>query len=902
MRRWRAAMALIGVVWLAGSGRAFAEAVNSATKKPLAEGEISINLNVNYESAYREGAWVPVDVFVDNNSNDINGFVEVRTFNNDQLQSPVYRVSAQCPKSSRKRFRLHCLLNQTTRVETMVYDKGRPVQAVWPYLDARFIDATSLLGLILDETPMDYSFFNTILYAGKDDPRRFYRENLDNARLAMLADYEQCYTPYDIVIMGAVEPERIAERHRRLISRYVREGGTLVVCTGSNAPNYRHTWVEELAGISVGAIRAIGEAELAKQVFSGDDLVSAKDVRSENGSVGAKAPNDVQVAEIKPVAPDVTVWSSGGAGGSVLATRRSMGRGQVVVLAIDTASKALQDTKGLNRLWQGLCSYRRDRGDLNFQAANSMYSEQLPNVCGIQLYSKSSVMMYLFLYFAIAIVANWMLFSWLKRRELAWLALVVCAIGFTGYAMIFGTAGRAKSARLDQLEVLRVPRGDAAPATAAADADDDSLASLRSTVSLVTARTTRQSFKLSREYSVVQDVKVIDVNYGYSRGPQYANQPNRTFYLQEDIPSRIDQFVVGASDLRLLQVLADVPVKGGFNGTLEHASERLSGTLTNTTGIEIERPFIWFDNQMYTARVDGTTIRVDAAPPHSLTPDTDVRGGMNYGYGPGMYGRATGPSSPSVEAVQRRNLYDRYLNTLFLSNEEIYLRGPRQVPPQGRNPAANRIDMPPLLVAWCKAGPMGSVDPESPVAERGGATIVVADIDVRREGGARRIWYDAVVTMKDSAAADTPQRAAMRNLRMGPNQTFYQFHRDGGPEVEIAVPPEALKNYPGNLVLSISFGGPYPIVFRPKDSGMDWNGTHPSTMSQGGMSNYGMRQRSYDLSDWRSLVDPATGKISGRLFMEQSGAYPPGPMSVEVTAKVLADEPVNKSEDWKPWQ
>ncbi|MCP4645375.1 MAG: hypothetical protein GY851_33335, partial [bacterium] len=60
-----------------------------------AEGDLTLNIFVNYGAAYRDGTWVPVDVFVKNEQRDISGSVEVRTYSNTgELQSPVYRVPA----------------------------------------------------------------------------------------------------------------------------------------------------------------------------------------------------------------------------------------------------------------------------------------------------------------------------------------------------------------------------------------------------------------------------------------------------------------------------------------------------------------------------------------------------------------------------------------------------------------------------------------------------------------------------------------------------------------------------------------------------------------------------------------------------------------------------------------
>ena len=410
------------------------------------------------------------------------------------------------------------------------------------------------------------------------------------------------------------------------------------------------------------------------------------------------------------------------------------------------------------------------------------------------------------------------------------------------------------------------------------------------------------------------------MNFGYPRGPNYGNRQNRSFYLQEDIPSRIDQLVVGASELRLTQVLADVPVSGGFEGTLESEPNQLRGTLVNRTGIEIERPSIWYDNQMYAARVEGNQIRIEEQPPRSVTIDPNQYQGNYYAYNAG---RSSAQSTPEADEFKRRSLYDHYLNTLLLSNEDLYWNGqpqPRRSSSERNSRLPNGINMPPLLIAWAKTGPIGTVAPDATIAKQGGATIIVADINVHRNGSARRVWYDAPTSIVDSVTAagveqgmevlnpiqTTSRRRGTQNFPgSAPNQNSYRLKRDQGPDVEILITPEVRNLNPGNLVIAVTFNGPYSVEFRPKDKGPEWTPSHMATDAQGNRSRgyYNNRQQqTYDLPDWQSYTDPATGKLSGKLFLEEGASSNWITINVEITAKILADEPANKNEDWKPWQ
>ena len=388
---------------------------------------IILNLFVNYGSAYRDGSWVPVDVLVINDDFDISGWVEIRTFSAAGEQSPRYRVAVESPRGSRKRFRLNCRLEGTIRIETMLYHKNRPVLEVPPYINVQPIASKDYLSLVLDDKPEDFGFLYRsrrrarraqrsqweTLAAGmtnrrgdRDDtlPGRFHRESLNTEKLMSLADHPQCYDSFDVIVMGDIEPTRINLRHRALIRNYIERGGVLVVCIGNNAPKYRGSWVEELLGIRIGSEEIMTEGELGRAVFLPTELKGLDETR------------ECVVARLIPRSADIKTF-----GGEIcLATMRGVGQGCVAAIAVDAASDALQDCEGFLALWGDLCSRRAVHNRLNLTAAAQYCSEVLPSISGVQVQPKSSVLLYLALYFLVAIVANWLVCNWLKRRELAW--------------------------------------------------------------------------------------------------------------------------------------------------------------------------------------------------------------------------------------------------------------------------------------------------------------------------------------------------------------------------------------------------------------------------------------------------------------------------------------------------
>ncbi len=165
------------------------------------------------------------------------------------------------------------------------------------------------------------------------------------------------------------------------------------------------------------------------------------------------------------------------------------------------------------------------------------------------------------------------------------MGIIVFSIGFTGYAMMFGTAGRAKSSELEQIEVLHVALGG-------------STADLHSILGILTTRSSRYSMNLAHENALASDITNVQWMYRYGRGIE-----SRPFNFIQGDPPRIEQLEIGASEMRIILVEAEVPVQGGVDGRLVLDENGLTGVIENNTGFRIRDSFLLVDGQMYL--VDG---------------------------------------------------------------------------------------------------------------------------------------------------------------------------------------------------------------------------------------------------------------------------------------------------------
>ena len=554
-----------------------------ATGQQAVKEDLMLDVQINYGYAYRADYWTPIDVIVNNNLKDISGSIEIQTFNNDDLQSPIYRFPAEIPQSSVKRFQILCYLENVTHIAARVLDeRGREVG--FPMrIPITSIDSRDMLGLLLDDEESGFGFMHTASAITLGDDRRFHRESLSTDELPRLCEYPQAYNAIDTIVIGKIDPSRLNARHQVAIENFVRKGGRLAVCLGEYSDFYRGTWIETLIGATIGSKESLNEKALAEQVFAGAEQAGAKDFR------------DCVFTELQPLGDTKRYGAQ-----RTIATRRLLGKGYVYAIGVDADSHALQDCKGFLAIWSDILRPRVDREALNHNAVIRFARDTLPSVSGVTIHSKGAVMAYLGLYFGVAIVLNWLVFNWLKRRELAWVTLVIFSIGFTAYAMIFGTSGRARVSELDTISIAHVPPGGQG-------------ASVHAIAGVLTARSSRYGLQLLAPGALVRDAAssvFSQRNAGYDPSTIAA----RPFTFTQSDNASVDNLRVGASEMRVMDVEYPRDFSGGIDGAVTLPMEGgLTADLINNTGMTLERAFLFFNGQAYNLEQDGERLTCEVS-------------------------------------------------------------------------------------------------------------------------------------------------------------------------------------------------------------------------------------------------------------------------------------------------
>jgi hypothetical protein len=525
--------------------------------------------------------------------------------------------------------------------------------------------------LILDDNHHDYGFLSSNGVIGKVDTR-FHREGLTTDKLGLLSDHLPCYTNFDLIVMGNIDPEVISPEHRALLQRYVELGGTLAINLGQNANRYKGSWLEPLMGVSIGENAFTAEADLAGRAFGG----TAKGTRE--GMVTALSPSSDSVRSIG------TNFAAG--------ALNTLGTGRVATFAVDALSGLLQNDPNFLQEWNHLLAASIVDRPLNLPAVVDAATQRMPSIAGVRLLPISSVIAYLLLYFFIAIVGNWLFWNKMKRREMAWVCLVFFSLAFTSYAMIFGTQGRARSTQLEQLEILEMSA-------------NTPHATLHGITGLLAKGSGRFEGRLAHPQTLVSD-SASSMNSTYNNPGMFGSQGQSPFQFVQGEPGTIKNVAVGASEMRFLQSQSPLDLPGALEADLTEVNGKLTGTIQNNTGLPLKGAMLVYNGQ-------GMALTLLDTRPTPIAFELKEYDSGNFAALQLPPGEAM--TVPDGVALQERGQFANFLSEL----PQWLLSGGGASPP-------------PCLVAWVGAPPLGSIDLGTRAQPHLGATLAVAWLDIKQ--------------------------------------------------------------------------------------------------------------------------------------------------------------------------
>ncbi len=376
-------------------------AVVQASPQPAQADPISLTAQVGFDSFYRRGEWIPVQVTVANSGSDVEGYLVVEQTGTSPSEEIRFQTPVILPGQSRKTISFYVGIDKYQTSLTVQLMDGSRVLAAERVRIKQVNDGDLLYGLISGEL-VDMAFLQeSVAYLTLDD----------------LPELGSAWKALDALILNNVDTGKLTPDQLQAMKDWLNTGGRLIVTGG---PNWRKT--------------AANLSDLLPVTISGSassyDLDSLSNLSNSPFSEGPFVAAQAKVSDGRVLLANDDI---------PLLVLRPYGMGQVDWLALDLALAPLRDWGGNDELWNIILGETGSyapwiTSTINYWAAR----DGLKSIPSLALPSAMQMVLFLLAYTTIVGPINYFILNRRKRRELGWFTIPAIVLLFSGLAYVTG--------------------------------------------------------------------------------------------------------------------------------------------------------------------------------------------------------------------------------------------------------------------------------------------------------------------------------------------------------------------------------------------------------------------------------------------------------------------------------
>ncbi len=291
-------------------------------------------------------------------------------------------------------------------------------------------DSTDYLFGVIANTPSAFNPLSTL------DPTNG-RAIIAEMDLESLPDQSRGLMALDALVISGVDTGTLSSPQRQALSRWVANGGRLIVTGGPD-------WQKTAAGLGdLLPLTPTGSVTL-------DHIRALQGYAASNAMLAGSA-----VVAIGTLADRAAILASQDEYPLLLS--KSFGLGKTYYLAADPAIGPLYKWAGMALLYQQIFSIPMDVPGWAFGFREwSMARDAMKSLPGLSLPSVITFCSFLCLYVLVLGPLNFLLMTKLKRRNLTWVSIPILVLFFTILAFLIGNVSRGNRPIINQLAVVQV--------------------------------------------------------------------------------------------------------------------------------------------------------------------------------------------------------------------------------------------------------------------------------------------------------------------------------------------------------------------------------------------------------------------------------------------------------------
>ena len=435
-RRRASAHAALALMAVALTLLAVSPAAQAATNP------ISITVKLGYAGSVKAGQWMPVSIDLTNQSQGIDGTLEITTgFNNGQSGQPyesvIYQTPVSLPAGATKHIRTYLVEDNAPAIVSARLVAGGRVLAT---ADSGTPNVSSALIGVLSDQATAFDGFAALHPGG-------ISANVVHMALEDVGDSAILLRAFDLIVIDDFATDTLTAAQRGALADYVQNGGQLMVGTGAS-------WRKTLGGVS---------PDILPMQITGTTTLAP------TPALGMLPDAEVATGTLNPGAQS---WLADGS--RPLLVERSIGGGSVTLATFDWNQNPIASWSGTNVLLRQvlvrtvfISASNQSGGNfgpysgsgLSISSRSATLSQALGSLPELGLPSLFLIGILVLAYVLLVGPINYFALRALKRRALAWVTVPLIAVLASAGAFGTGVLTKGRSTQTNQVSVIHLQPG-----------------------------------------------------------------------------------------------------------------------------------------------------------------------------------------------------------------------------------------------------------------------------------------------------------------------------------------------------------------------------------------------------------------------------------------------------------
>ena len=530
--------------------------VNTAAKND----SLKVKVNIGYDNNYKVGYSTPVNLEIQNTGESFDGEVEIRVPSTPgKYISYVKKLNLE--KDAEKTVRINVPVSGYSIKYKVIITSGKEVfyeKSISFNMTSN--NMTQFIGVLSDD-------FDSLTYINTVPTAPGITVNTKTIKLDEKNLPEDSFTmkAFDIVVINNFDTSKISSLQYDILKKWVRDGGTLLLGTGSNHNKTLGIFQDDFIKGSAAALKTISTSKIYELASNGDN----------------KKAVEVEVLDLK-VDGSLTVLEDSG---SKLIQTLSIGKGKVGVTSFDLGQAPFSGWNNNTTFAEkciGLVSNKTimfDQG--NYMGKDSyMIREVLNQFSEMGSIKTSHYYIILIIYIIVVAPLSYFILYKLDRRELMWVVVPFIAVIFGGVIYISGLGSRVSKVTTNMVTLYNMDKeGNASTTTYAG------IFSTKKTKIRVEGMKGEMILPISEQY--------------YGNPNQVINNEDLEAKIYADGTNGLEYINTSILQTKMVEVQRETINMGKVQANLSMKSGSISGEVGNETKLDLQDCYVITPTEYY---------------------------------------------------------------------------------------------------------------------------------------------------------------------------------------------------------------------------------------------------------------------------------------------------------------